>query len=343
MNKLLKILTPEQLKQELEIIGSATKIAEKYGINPITVYTAFEICGIDCIVKPRRDILLTQEVLEQAYAEYGSLKAVGRKLGVDCGTIKRYMQKFGLYFNPQIKRICDDHFFSNENEAIFYVAGFLAADGCVKKRLSSSGNFRYEIQLSLARYDEQHLLLIKELLKSDAKVRQYEVKSNKRNPKWNNSLASSFTITSEIMVNELAKFNIVPAKSLIYTFPEWIINHSLRHHFIRGYNDGDGSFYISKPKNGRTVPQVYFSLCGTNEFLSVVSAIFAEELGIDKKKPRLIKKHYALEYGGNGVLSKITNYLYHDAIIYLPRKYEVAQKANIFASSHEFRSTTMLM
>jgi hypothetical protein len=156
-NKLLDILTPEQLKQELVNIGSATKIAKKYGINSVTVYSAFKICKIDCIIKPNRSSLLTKEILEQSYIECGSLKAVGRKRGVDCGTVKRYMRQNNLDFKQQIIYDVDHNFFSRENEETFYVAGFMAADGCVKDKKGKYGAARPEVYIGLSKNDKDFL------------------------------------------------------------------------------------------------------------------------------------------------------------------------------------------
>jgi hypothetical protein len=278
------------------------------------------------------DKILTKEVLEQNYAELGSLKAVARKFDVDSGSIKKYMIIHGLDFKPQVRHSCDHDFFSRENEEVFYIAGFMAADGCVKKRKSSSDSLRYEVQISLAKSDESFLTMIKNSMKAETPIHNFLIKNSKRNPKWNDSWCSQFTITSEKMVKDLEKFNVVPAKSLIYRFPLWLINHPLCHHFMRGYNDGDGSFFVGKLQDGRTVEQIYFSLRGTVEFLTIFRAILEEKCGLDirEKSVRENTGIGVLEYGGNGVISKIADYLYRDATIYLPRKREIAMMAKQF-------------
>ena len=275
------------------------------------------------------DKILTKEVLEENYAKLGSLKAVARQFNVDSGSIKKYMIMYGLDFKPQVRHGCDHDFFSRENEETFYVAGFLAADGTVKKRKSSSGNFRYEVQVGLAKSDESQVQVLKNLMKAETPIHNFLIKNSQRNPKWNDSWCSQFTITSEKMVKDLEKFNVVPAKSLIYRFPLWLVNHPLVHHFMRGYNDGDGSFFVGKLQEGRTVEQIYFSLRGTVEFLTIFRSILEEkcELDIREKAIRENTGIGVLEYGGNGILSKITDYLYKDATIYLPRKRDIAMKA----------------
>lgn len=271
-------------------------------------------------------LVLNKENLERVYADLNSLKAVGRYFKKDPGTIKRYMIKYGLYFKPQVRYNCDNDFFSRDNEESFYIAGFIAADGCVKIR-----NNTYEVFIGLSKKDKYFLEKLRNIIKAESPIRDYLVKNSKRNINYNNTWSSQLLITSKKMYNDLARFNIVPRKSLIYTFPEWLKNHPLKHHFIRGYNDGDGSFYSPKLGKGRKIKQIYFSMRGTSEFLTSVRSILEEECSISKRdKPiRISSNHGCLEYGGNNIVNKIFNYLYKDAAIYLPRKYEIATKSKL--------------
>lgn len=271
------------------------------------------------------DKILTKEVLKQSYMELGSLKSVARKFDVDSGSIKKYMIIHGLDFKSQVRHDCDHDFFSKNNEETFYVAGFIAADGCVKDRKNSSGNIRHELGIGLSKKDKDHLEKIRQLMKAESPIRDFLVKNSKRNPKWNDIWKSEIIITSQKMCEDLARFNIVPRKSLIYTFPEWMKTHPLKHHFIRGYNDGDGSFYIPRLANGRKTKQIYFSMRGTPEFLIDVRHIFEKECGLKErsKKIRISSGHGCLEYGGNVVIKKIAAYLYNEFNIYLLRKYKI--------------------
>ena len=284
------------------------------------------------MARPRNlDKILIKEVLRQSYDELGSLKAVARKFEVDSGSIKRYMQQYGLKFKAQVIYYCDHDFFSIDNELSLYVAGFIAADGCIKNRKNLSGSTRHELGIGLSKKDKNFLILLKDVLKAETPIRDFIVKNSKRNPKWNDSWKSEIIITSKKICNDLKRFNIIPRKSLIYTFPKWLITHPLCHHFIRGYNDGDGSFYIPKNRKYRTSQQVYFSMRGTTEFLMDVRYVLEQKCGIDKldKSIRISSGQGCLEYGGNIVVSKITDYLYKDATIYLSRKYDIAKQSKI--------------
>lgn len=331
-NKLLSKITPEQLIQDFQELGSAHKIAAKYSINVATVYTAFKIINYDCRVRQDVASTVSKEILEEAYARLGTLKAVAHELKIDPDSVSLYMTKFGLSYDKQVIYTCDHYFFSRDNEETFYVAGFIAADGCVKDRENIGGTRRHEMQIGLSRGDKSFLEQFRQIMKAETPIRDFLVKNSKRNPEWNDTWKSEITITSKQMCENLERFNIVPRKSLIYTFPQWLKTHPLKHHFIRGYNDGDGSFYIPKLKDGRRAEQVYFSMRGTPEFLLDARYILEQECDLDvRENPiRISSGHGVLEYGGNGVISKITDFLYQDATIYLPRKRDIAMMAKQF-------------
>jgi len=329
-NKLLSILTPEQLIEEFKNLGTVPKIAKKYNINTQTVYTAFKLINYDCKVRQDVASLVSKEILQESYNRLKSLKAVGRELNITSDSIKDYMDKFGLEYKKQVIYNCNHSFFSSQTEESFYVAGFLAADGCVKNRKSPSqkyGSTRHEVYIGLSKNDKEHLLKIKKLIAAETPIRDYLVKNSKRNPNWNDSWKSEISITSKEMFDDLAKFNIVPRKSLIYTMPDWMKDHPLKHHFLRGYHDGDGSVYKSLSK-GKIVEQLCFSLRGTQEFLLIVRDILEKECDLDHRNTpiRISSGHGVLEYGGNGIVKKICDYLYRDASVYLERKFNIVNE-----------------
>lgn len=276
--------------------------------------------------------LFTKELLEAEYLNLQSLKAVGEKYGTSGETIKNYMNKYNIEYKKQVKYNCNQNFFSRDSQKAFYIAGFIAADGCVKKHGSS-----FQIDIGLAQKDKGFLEMLRSAMEVEAPIHDFTIKNSTRNPNYKDSFGSQLTITSEKMYNDLARFNIVPKKSLIYTFPEWLIEHSMVHHFMRGYNDGDGSFYIPKLKGNRTVPQVNFSLRGTESFLTTYRNILNEYCPLTAKRERKIRIRQSggigiLEFGGNGVVGEITDFLYKNATICLERKKEIAMKAQEFAN-----------
>lgn len=212
------------------------------------------------------------------------------------------------------KRIysCDDDFFSSHTERSLYWAGFLAADGNVQKN-SAKGRV---LLLTLANKDRAHLELFKEHLRAQSPIS--EVTSG-------NSSQGKIAITSAKIFDDLAKFNVVPNKTLTYEFPQWLIDHPLVHHFMRGYVDGDGCFRIRCRGKCQNL-YVYMSLRGTQSFLHDFKSILEGRCDLDNKISITFDCRVGrIEYGGNRTLSKITNFLYGDADTFLARKYNIAK------------------
>lgn len=88
---------------------------------------------------------------------------------------------------------------------------------------------------------------------------------------------------------------------------------------MRGYFDGDGSWFVGTSKK---TDQLFFSLCGTSKFLTVYRSILEYKCDLLKREKdiRIKSGIGVLEYGGNGVTCKIRNFLYRDAVTFMPRK-----------------------
>lgn len=260
--------------------------------------------------------VFTKELLEKEYAKLKSLKAVARKYGCDAGTIKRYMEKHNIPFNGPVRYECNHNFFSRDTEESFYWAGFIAADGSINKK-------RLALHIGLSLKDLSLLEKFKNSIDAENPINQYLVKNSKYNPKWNDTVKCEIEISSRQICSDLLRFNITPRKTKTYTMPSWMINHPLRHHFLRGYFDGDGSFY-SYLKEDRTTPQYYFNLRGTEKFLNEYRNILKKDVDFENanidKKIRKDNNIGVLEFGGNGIIRKLVEYLYKDASIYLDRK-----------------------
>lgn len=221
----------------------------------------------------------------------------------------------------------DHEFFSRDTEESFYVAGFLAADGWKTRR--SGGGF--SIGLQLCAKDIDHLKSIKNVMKCTSPLRFRKRKGSKLVPTI--TFSYSFIANSERCYNDLERFGVVENKTYILRMSDWLCKHPLVHHFMRGYIDGDGCFYFSDNPG----PHIAFSLGATKEFLEAFHGILLAA-GICDENREIIankgKKWLAfgkLLYGGNGIISKMYDFLYHDATIFLPRKEELARKAKELA------------
>lgn len=223
------------------------------------------------------------------------------------------------------KYTVDNSFFSKDTEESFYVAGFLMADGC----LYSGQRSGYSINITLAIKDLNHLEKIKSALKSTSPI-------NIKNAELNGKIhpQCSFNFNSEQCFKDLNdKFGIFPNKTYYTRLLENIANNPFIHHFLRGMIDGDGCFRIDKN-------EVRFDMYGTKEFLERMHQVFLDHGICDskiKRRPLECKKgkqFFAfdnLKYGGNKIHSRMYDFLYKDATIFMDRKEQICRQSKILA------------
>jgi transposase len=310
-----------------ECDGDLQETAKKLGVKYITLY--YWISRYKIPFDNKKHISVPVEQLWEAYKECNSLQEVANKFGLkNKEGLRQLLKRNGYTINKPIHYDFNSDFFKNDNEKSFYWAGFIAADGCVKEiKRKSCNNINYEFSLGLSKTDKDHLEKFKKDIGYDGPIHDYLIKNSIRNSKWNDTYSSQISMTSKVYFDDLKKFNIVPMKSLIYTFPEWLIDHELINHFMRGYFDGDGSWYIGSSKK---TDQIFFSLRGTVEFLGIYRSVLESKCNLEErlKDIRINSGIGVLEYGGNGIVKKICKFLYKDANVSLSRKYDIIRHLN---------------
>jgi len=273
--------------------------------------------------------ILTKAQLEQDYKEFGSLSKIAKKYGLSPVPIRARFIEYSIPFKSKIHiNECNHNIFQEETEKSFYLAGFIAADGCIRisKTNKNKSYLNHRLVIALSIKDESFLVFLRDLLGSNNKFNYYTHKLSKHSDKWKDSKSVKLSITSKQMVEDLRKFNIGPRKSLIYTFPEWIINHPLRNHFMRGYSDGDGSFFLNKELS---YDRLCFSLRGTKSFLEVYKAVIETDANFESEASvRESGKIAQLAYKGDFSI-RVRDFLFQNATIYLPRKYLITQEFNV--------------
>lgn len=259
--------------------------------------------------------LLTKEMLEYEYNFLKSMQKVADKLQISVDSVYKYMKLYDIPYEKHYQAIykCDEMIFNTDTEKSFYLAGFIAADGSLQKRKYSK-----ILKIGLSTNDLAHLEKIKNILNSTHPIKIYDVKPNKL--VTTKHKCAELQIANNNLFDDLARFNIIPNKTFIYKMPEWIINHPLVNHFIRGYFDGDGTITYCGLGKGRTVKQMACSILGTETFINQYRDILVSKCNINKAK---IMKHYSvykISYSGNNVVSRIRDFIYKGATIYLDRK-----------------------
>jgi len=189
-----------------------------------------------------------------------------------------------------------------DNEDAAYWLGFIAADGNI-----SNGRLR----IGLSSKDADHVRKFAGWLAPDMPI--YTGINNLGRP------VSTFDIGSKYLVEALDKYGIVPRKTYVMKrLPA--IPRALMRHFLRGYIDADG--YLS----ARAKAGARFGVVALNrEIVAEIQEWFIAELGVSRTS--LIQSGKAWHYRqyGNLQVQKVAAYLYRDAIVYLDRKYRLAQ------------------
>ena len=190
----------------------------------------------------------------------------------------------------------NNNYFSEQNNRMAYIMGFLAADGNVSK----NGN---RIQSQLPLKDKGHLEMIQSEI-GGCEVYEYESNGYK---------SCGWHCCSSQIKKDLAIYGIIPHKTGTLSIPK-VLDKQYWKDFIRGYFDGDGT--ICKDRTGFRV-----TITSANkEILEDINSYF-EENGI--KPSNLYKDHnnICIRFRSQASID-IYNLLYYNDCLCLKRKKE---------------------
>lgn len=209
-----------------------------------------------------------------------------------------------------------DDFLDNVGPEQAWFIGLMAADGAIHKTngvvsISQSGPYG----LSLIRH-------LSDILQFDGNITctQTVGKDSHR-----------ISFTSNRIKDSLALFNVVPQKSLTYTFPE-NLSGVLTADFIRGYIEGDGC--VGVYDNGSGVKYLKISFVGTRQFIERCQQKVPVKGGMSSNKA---KNCIELSWNGKNAV-KMGDWLYANPSLYSGRKlaaYEYGKRLNTRWSYYE--------
>lgn len=256
-----------------------------------------------------------KEIKQLYFKEKQTLKQIADKYNLGINTIKRVLVKnFGEEYKQESKRNynnlnIDSTFFDcidNENKA--YLLGYFFADGNMYFDVS------YKLRFCLAYQDIDILYKFKEILHLDSKVRVYTRKDRKNSQSECNLEWSSKEHYLALKSLGITSHKTEDAKSILE-----FINKAYIHHFIRGFFDGDGCITIKR------IGTKEVSFVGTYDVISKLRDFLCLNLDVYPIKiSKRTKKHtvYQISWASKEDVSKIFDYMYKDATIFLKRKYE---------------------
>jgi Mor family transcriptional regulator len=310
-------------EQKLDIINQylsgamGPDIARQYGITSDSVYHTLEINGID----RRRYNKFTDSQVTQIIVDYNngqSMYSLAKKYGVSGHCIEDYLEKSGIEVRSGRRYCCNFDFFEKiDTEIKAYWLGFMFADGWVI--YLAGGKPYYGFGIKLAVLDTNHLSLYKQSLNAD-----YPIRMGQRIDEFGKTHYFSYLIMySKKVANDLINKGCVQNKTHVgYGWPtNAIVPDCLKHHFARGYFDGDGCIYT--PDN---ISNSLFSINACLDFCKGYQQWLMEQCGLNEVKIMEKPEIWNLPYGGRLQLKRIYGCLYRDATIYLERKKTIFDK-----------------
>lgn len=242
--------------------------------------------------------------IKELYNSGFSCEQIGRQLNFDSQSIRKLIKEMGLLRNtkPYQKLINHNWLDVIDTEEKAYFLGLLSADGWLD---------RNSLFIDLQKKDISLLIDLRNRIAPFIPLHEYKA------GKLNVQDKVRLVITSKNWRQKCNEIGIGFRKSL--SMPNIIPNipKEMRHHFIRGYFDGDGTVgvYLNKKLNKK---RARVQLLGTSEFLKGIY----QEIGIPVGKVTLSQHEniHRLTYHGKQRLFEILDYLYQDATIFLQRK-----------------------
>lgn len=310
-------LTNDQKKEVIERYLNGEMVADLSKEYSVCDWTIYNILRKTHNTKHGLDVrFATQEQkdkIKDLYLSGMSSTKIGKMFGCTHKPILAILEEFGIQRDQKKlvrKYKLNEHYFDvidTPNKA--YILGLLHADGCNKMDKST-------ISIGLQESDKDLLEQIRLEMGSEKPLR-YIDNSNKHTFGYTYENMYELNMFSKYMCQQLADKGIVPNKSLVIGFPEWL-DDNLISHYIRGVFDGDGS--ICKSKN-----TIHINIVGTDSFCQSLKLICNEILNInssiyDASCHNGITKQFAIH--SKEQIKIFLDWIYKDAEIYLQRKYD---------------------
>lgn len=271
-------------------------------------------------------MILAEQQWSDLISEYkdGALApALAKKYGIHVTTLHKKLKTLGVQKQSRsyVSRKAsgyelDETVFDELTPESLYWLGFLFADGNV------SGS---QIQMNLSRKDRGHLEKFKAFMKSGHSIYDGVMPGNEHRGA---SEYSKFIFCSTKIRDRLYELGLTERKSLTAKAPEEVLDST---DFWRGVIDGDGSVSIHDKKEVTTGKYTYTGyktpilfLCGSHTMVGQFAEFVCRST---KFVGKILPRGNTSEFKVQGNTAKpVVELLYKDAIVYLERKYEIAQE-----------------
>lgn len=234
----------------------------------------------------------TAEEIRQTFSDRIRCPETICKIIKDGGIQKRPATRFTI-----IRK--EDFFEKIDSEDKAYILGFLLSDGYITAPRHQNGEWQWGIGL---KESDEYIL---EYIKNAIGIERKRI--------CHNNHLSVLTVTSNKMVNDLAKYTITSEKSFSVQFPYVQTPIEMHRHIIRGFFDGNGC--VSKPN---------CTFYGNKDIVTSIRDILSNEA---KMTTRRIYYNdtcyvYSFSFSRKSDLELFGKYVYDGASIWLKRKRE---------------------
>ena len=216
--------------------------------------------------------------------------------------------------------IKDENFFEEINSEIkAYLLGFFAADGNVCGKTN-------KLSLGISEKDEYIANLFKKYITPYHKIQRI----HNTKGALNRQPQVVWTVSRKKLKDDLSKFGIIPNKTHS-NFSLDNVPYEFKHHYIRGYFDGDGSIYRGFSK-GRNKICVNF----TNSTKRILEDInnYCKDINfkLETKMSKNNFEYYVLAIYNKIEVEKFYNIIYNNSTFYLKRKFDKFNFVNTVVS-----------
>lgn len=291
---------------------SGIQIAEKYGVVKSTIYEILARCNVTNLTINRKIFKTHEEenIICDMYLSGMSSMEIAKKFNCAQSVITKLLKRNDIDTRKR-RYYLNEHYFDEidtPNKA--YILGFFYADG-------NNSIDKNTVCMALQERDKDVLEAIRKEIGS-TKPLEFVNRSKKRSEGCNCQDQYKLVMYSEYMCKTLQEKGMVPRKSLVLQWPNFL-SDDLYPHFIRGFLDGDGT--IDNRKSSYRA-----SFLGPYNFCKDALEYIESKLGI---------RGYIYEnVCENGItanliinhkeqVKKFLDYIYQDADLYLKRKYNI--------------------
>lgn len=264
-------------------------------------------------------IVIEKDKIVPLYEKNHSINQTAKELDISWGVCKRILQEYEvplISHSNQYGAYQQLSLFNKiQTEADAYWLGILYSDGWIRSDRNSIG--LGSVDRDLIEKFKDYTGTTNTILVKSAKTLIGKSLPEGRKVKTAKDFYS-LEFSSKATKENLIRLGCVPKKSLILTCPnEQQVSTKLLWHFLRGYIDGDGWIIYNTETNRYSV-----GMLGTKQFLEeITQRLKINHYGHIRKKNNT-KNTYEFSITKRTLVEKMLEQLYHDATVYMDRKYK---------------------